>query len=91
MLRKLLVFLMALALFNLIVFIIVFFWSEFGRLMMTPNGIFLTCVVTFGAATPFVVTRIGNYQRKRKLRKRWCEYKVRQHFEQRPRNPGIDF
>jgi hypothetical protein len=92
MIRTILSWLLGLALFNFILFVICFFWDTIKGVLVTPYGMFLAFLLIVCVVTPVAVPRIIEYRKKEGLRKDIQLRKIRQELEAGQRKEiGIDF
>ena len=92
MVRTLLAWLMGVALFNLVLFVICFFWEAIKGVLVTPHGMFLAFLLIICVLVPVAVPRIIEYRKKEVLRKQIHHHRIRQEVESGQRKEvGIDF
>ena len=92
MVRTILAWLMGVALFNLVLFVICFFWETIKGVLVTPYGMFLALLLILCVAVPVTVPRMIQYRKKEGLRREMHARKLRQELEAGHRKEiGIDF
>ena len=92
MVRTVLAWLMGVALFNLVLFVICFFWEAIKGILVTPYGMFLAFLLIICVAVPVAVPRMIQYRKKEVLRKQIHHHRLKQELEAGHRKEiGIDF
>lgn len=92
MVRKILAWMLGLALFNLVLFVVCFYWYEIRQVLITPKGVFLSFVIIAGLLTPLLARKYSEYRKREEVRKQVNLSKVKQEVENQVRKEvGIDF
>ena len=92
MVRTALAWFLGVALFNLILFVICFYWEVIQSVLITPYGTFLAFLLIVCVVTPVAAPRIIEYRKKEALRKQMHHQRLRQEVEAVQRKEiGIDF
>ena len=92
MVRTVFAWLLGVALFNFVLFVICFYWEVIKGVLVTPYGMFLSFLLIICLVTPVAVPRIIEYRKKEGLRKQVQHQKIRQEVEAVQRKEiGIDF
>ncbi len=92
MLRNVLAWLLGLALFNLGLFVVCFYWDIVRSVLMTPQGMFVAFLIIVCLIVPVAFPRFIEYRKKEALRRQMHLHKIRQEVEAVQRKEiGIDF
>ena len=92
MVRKILSWMLGLALFNFILFVVCFFWYDIRKMVTTPEGVFFAFVIIAGLLTPLTIRKYTEYRKREEVRKQVKLNKVRHEVQTQVRKEiGIDF
>jgi hypothetical protein len=88
MVGKILALLLGLALFNVALMTVCFFWTEISKLIITPSGMLLALLLALGLSVPLLIIQYLQYRKKEGYRK----LRMRQKVEAaQQKEVGIDF
>jgi hypothetical protein len=92
MVRKILAWMLAAALFNFILFTVCFFWHEIHKVVATTEGLFFAFVIIAGLLVPLTIRKYTEHRKREEVRKHVKLNKVRHEVEAQVRKEvGIDF
>ena len=92
MIRRLLAWLLGLALFNFALFTVCFFWTDISKVVITPTGLFLALLLVLCLSIPLGIIHYVEYRKKEDWRKQRIRQKVEAAQQQaQQKDIGIDF